>query len=248
MQRLFDKREAYERFDRAQALAADGKTAQAASLVREAVRIEPREGHFHSFLGDVAQAGGDYTGAERHYDRAISLNDDFFYYFLQRGKVNEAQRDARAAQADYARSVKLLPTADAQAGLGAIAEARGNEAAAQRWYAMAAQTNGSGGKRARAALAKLAPPSDARNFVQVRTGTTRSGNLAFELTNQTSRPVGNVRLGVRLAPGAATREQRVPGRIPAGGRRVVDTGRPITRARLAGVRVGVLGAEIAGRR
>ena len=275
MARLFDRREAYETFDRAQKLAADGDRAAAENLARQAIRIEPLEGHFHSFLGDLALERRDYAEAEGFYDRAISLNDEFFYYWLQRGKANEAQRDARAAQADYQRSVTLMPTADAQAALGAIAEARGDRRTAMRWYVAAAQAPGEGGERARAALERIAPerldppepaarrpgaeppvppardrrpPGEASRLVQVRSGLTRQGTLAFELVNPTSRPIAEVLLAVTLEPGARTRRQMVREVLPPGGRRVIDTGRRIGRTQLERVRVEVVGAEVAGRR
>lgn len=248
MSRLFAKREAYEKFDRAQRLVADGKTREARALVTEAARIEPKEGHFQSFLGDLALRAKDYGTAERHYDRAIALNDGFFYYYLQRGKVNEATRDVAAARADYARSVKLMPTSDAQLGLGAIAAARGKTAEARSWYAMAAQARGESGQRARAALAELEPPSDSRALVLARRGVTPRGTLAFEIVNQSARPVRNVRLAIRLAPNARVQQSTVREPIPPGGRRVVDTRRPIARSALAGVSVSVLGAEAVGAR
>lgn len=245
MARLLAKKPAYEKFDQAQKLAAKGNTKQAEALVREAVKIEPKEGHFQSFLGDLAQSRKDYPRARRYYDQAISLNDEFFYYYLQRGKVYQASRNAKAARADFARSVKLMPTADAQAGLGAIALASGNKAEAERWYAMAAQSGGASGKQARAALAKLSPPADSRNFVQVRRGVSPNGSLSFEIINQTSRPIGSVQLGVRFSPQGRQQTSTIQRMIPPGGRAVVNTRRPITRAQLAGVRVTVLGAQFA---
>jgi len=248
MARLFAGREAYEKFDRAQKLAADGRRDEARALVRQAAGIEPDEGHFQSFLGDLALQGKDYRTAERFYDRAIALNDEFFYYYLQRGKVNEATRDVTAARADYARSVKLMPTADAQSALGAIAAARGNGAEAKRWYAMAAQAPGPSGERARAALARLEPPADSRALVLARRGVTRDGNLAFEIVNQSAGPIRNVRLAIRTAANGRVRQSVVRDTIPAGGRQVIDTRRPISRAQLAQVSVSVLGAEAVGRR
>jgi len=245
MARLKAKQPAYERFDRAQKLASDGNTKQAEALVREAMKIEPREGHFASFLGDIERQRRNYEQAKRHYDRAIAMNSDFFYYWLQRGKVHQAQRNTLAARADFARSVKLMPTADAQAALGAIALDQGRKSEAKRWYAMAAQAEGSAGNQARAALAKLAPPVDSRNYVQVRRGVAPDGNLAFQIVNQTSRPVRSVQLGIRLAPGAAQQTSNVRRLIPAGKHVVINTGRPITRARLGGVKVVVLGAQLA---
>ena len=253
MARLIEKQPAYDAFDRAQALARDGKLAEARALGQRAARLEPREGHFASFLGDLALNERDYTAAERHYDRAIALNDSFFYYYLQRGKVNEATRDVTAARADYARSVKLMPTSDAQAGLGAIAAARGKTAEARRWYAMAAQAQGAGGERARAALGELSPAAPAatprapagsgQGLVEVRRGLTPTGNLAFEIVNQTNRAVTNVRIRVRLQPGARPGTSTIRRVIPPGGRTLVDTGQRMSRAGLNRMEMSVLGAE-----
>jgi len=145
MSRIRQTTKAYDAFGKAQQAAQKGDFNQANALIKQAIRIEPREGHFQSFLGDLAQQRKDFRSAKRHYDQAISLNRDFFYYYLQRGKVFEATRNLKAARQDYATSMKYLPTSDAQASLGQFAEREGNLVAAKRFYAMASQAQGASG-------------------------------------------------------------------------------------------------------
>ena len=87
--RLIQTKPAYEAYGKAQKALADGDTAKAKGLVKKAIAIEPREGHFHSLLGDIEQKSKRYKTALKHYDKAIRLNDNFFYYHLQKGLANE---------------------------------------------------------------------------------------------------------------------------------------------------------------
>ena len=145
MARLMKSQRAYAAFDKAQLAFQQKKTKQASALLRDAMRIEPNEAHFHSLMGDIALSQNNLSSAKRSFDKAISLNDRFYYYYLQRGKINEMQKNSRAAQADYANSVKLLPTTAAQLSLGQYAERAGKLSVAKRYYAMAAQARGTRG-------------------------------------------------------------------------------------------------------
>jgi len=115
------------------------------------------------------------TQAKSSFTKAISLNEEFFYYYLQRGKINERQNNNRAAQADYATSLKLLPTTGAQLGLGKFAERDGNVQVAKRYYAMAVQGGGADAEAAKAALMRLDPPTTSDTSLLVRQGLNRSG-------------------------------------------------------------------------
>lgn len=245
MSRMRQSTKAYEAFDKAQIAAKKGDLNQANSLIRQAIRIEPREGHFQSFMGDMALKRKDFRSAKQHYDKAISLNKDFFYYYLQRGKVFEATRNPQAARQDYATSMKYLPTSDAQASLGQFAESEGNLVAAKRFYAMAAQAKGPSGDKARSALQRLEPPVNKNTYLLVRQGLNRRGNFVIELVNQTSRPISNIRLGVTVAPGQRQQVQRVNAVIPGGKRHVFDTGQRLTQQRARQIQVVVLDASLA---
>lgn len=244
MSRLNKSRKAYDSFDKAQQLLKKGNTSQAMSLVREAISIEPREAHFHSLIGDIAMQQNNLSSAKRSFDKAISLNNNFYYYYLQRGKIHEAQRNARAAQADYANSVKLLPTSQAQLSLGQYAERAGKPQVAKRYYAMAAQATGRDADNAKAALLRLAPPATKDTRLLVRQGLSRKGTFAIELINQTSRSIGNIQLGMQSAPGTPQRVQAVRQTIPAGQRRVIDTGRVLTQRQASQIKVVILKADV----
>jgi tetratricopeptide (TPR) repeat protein len=244
MARLFKSQKAYAAFDSAEQAFKKGDARQALQLTQQAIRLEPREAHFHSLLGDIALSQKNLTSAKSSYDKAISLNDQFYYYYLQRGKIYEAQRNTRAAQADYAASVKLLPTSKAQLSLGQFAELAGKEQVAKRYYAMAAQARGEDADKAKAALMRLDPPPTLETRLLVRQGVNRQGNFVIELINQTSRSVRNIQLGVQLSAGAPQRVQLVRQVIPAGQRRVIDTGQRLSRQRASQIKVVVLKADV----
>lgn len=244
MATLFETAKAYELYDAAQRAFAKKDTQQATRLVREAVRIEPREAHFHSLIGDISMSQNSLANAKRSYDKAISLNSQFYYYYLRRGKINELQRNSAAAKADYARSVKLLPTTSAQLSLGQFAEREGKPQVAKRYYAMAAQSTGDDADRAQQALLRLDPPQNVNTRLLVRQGMTRQGTFAIELINQTSAAIGNIRLGVSVASGP-TQPLRAKTQTLAPGKRVViDTGRVITAPQVGRIKVVVLNADV----
>ncbi len=245
MSRLFKSQKAYESYDKAQAALAQKNTTRATSLINEAIRLEPREAHFHSLLGDISMSQNRLTSAKRSFTKAISLNEEFFYYYLQRGKINEQQNNTRAARADYATSLKLLPTTGAQLGLGKFAERDGNLQVAKRYYAMAVQGGGAEAEAAKAALMRLDPPATSDTSLLVRQGLNRSGNFVIEVINQTSQVVGNVQLGVRASANAPQRVQTIRQTIRPGERHVIDTGSRMTRAQANQIKVVILRADVA---
>jgi len=240
---LFKTKDAYAAADKAQLALQKGDTRQAANLLRTAIRQEPRESRFHTLAGDIALAQKNTKAAKNSYDKAISLNSEFFYNYVQRGKIYEAQNNARAAQADYAQSIKLLPTAAAQLGLGKFAQARGNTQVARRFYSMAAQAQGAEGQRAKQALLALQP--ETRNALGssllVRQGLTRNGTFAIEVINQTSRPISKVTLGVRVGNGPQ-RKLGINKVIPPGGRETIRTGQRMSESQADNIQVVVLNA------
>jgi predicted Zn-dependent protease len=244
MARLTKAQPAYVKYEQAREALKNKKSGQAAALVKQAIRIEPKEARFHSLLGDIAQIGKDYPTARKRYDKAISLDDSYFYYYLQRGNVNQASRNMQAARADFSRSNQLFPTADAQAGLGQIAQLSGNTAEAKKYYALAAQAQGPTANKARQALLKLDPPSSSSDALLVRQGVSRKGTFAISLINQTSRPISNVQLGFQSKRTNKTQTQQVSGVIPAGKSRLVDTGLKMTREQMQNITVIVLKAQV----
>lgn len=244
MARLIKTEKAYEDFDLAQLAFQKNNTRQASALLRDAMRIEPYEAHFHSLSGDIALSQRNLSSAKRSFDKAIALNDSFYYYYLQRGKINELQKNSRAAQTDYANSVKLLPTTAAQLGLGQFAERAGKLSVAKRYYAMAAQAKGDEASKARASLMRLEPPASRETTLLVRQGLTRQGTFAIELVNQTSRDIAAVKLGISSEAESAQRVHTVRQLIPAGQRHQIDTKRRLTQQQVNKIRVVILEARM----
>ena len=242
---LIRSREAYEAFDKAQLAFQEKNTRAASTLLQTAMKLEPREAHFHSLAGDIALSQNKLSTAKRSFDKAISLNDAFYYYYLQRGKINELQKNARAARADYALSVKLLPTSTAQLSLGIFAEREGKTDDAKRFYAAAAQAQGNDADKARAALTRLNPPATAstepalKNHVRVTSVYSKS-KLFVQLANYSSQDIAAVRVGISSGEGTPQQVFTVRGPLAAGQTRIFDSGRRLSKLQAARIKLEVL--------
>lgn len=227
MARLMKTRPAYEAYDEARKAAKGGNTAQARSLLKKAVSIEPREGHFHSLLGDIEQDEKNYRAAVSHYDKAISLNDNFFYYYLKRGLVNEQLNTKSVAKSDLEHSVKLLPTADAYNALGNIARAERQYSLAKDYYAKASGNSGTAGQAALGALVELDLADNPSKYIGIRHGLSRTGKVVVEISNPTPHDVTGLVMVLRY-PDASGRMRQLKGplqgRLEAGQKETLELG------------------------
>src|SRR5690349_7794575 len=106
---------------------------QAESLVQEAIKIEPREGRFHEFLGEMKLAQKKPEEALAHYQKAIDLNSDYFGSYLGAGVAQYQTGNEARAEEWLTKSVELLPTAPAAYYLGTIARDRGDRTKAMEY-------------------------------------------------------------------------------------------------------------------
>jgi predicted Zn-dependent protease len=222
---LRQRQPAYEAYDKGRAALADGKIADAGRLAQEAVRLVPAEAQFHALLGDVDAEQKRWSDAARHYGDAIARKSDFFYYPLQKGLAERQLRQWDDARADLERSVELLPTADAYYALGALAEQRGETAAALEHYGRAAQSSSAAGQAAQDASVRLDLPTNPAKYIAARGSLDGNGQLVVELGNPTRLPVTDVQVGVRYADSQ--------GAVREVSRRFADTLAPGQSARLA---------------
>lgn len=248
MAHLLKSKPAYEVYGEAgKALSADD-TGKAKSLIERAITIEPREGHFHSLLGDIEQSQKRFSAARQHYDTAISLNKNFFYYYLQRGLVNERLRANAAAQRDLARSVDLLPTADAFNALGNIARAERQYDSAKQYYAKAAGHQSAAGQEAFGALVDLDITDNPGKYIKIRTGVDDSGVLIAEISNITPRDVTGLVLALQYPDPTGQLQQvnrALRGRLGAGQKELLNLGIAVNRAQAGQIRSGIVAARVA---
>lgn len=219
MQRLRATRPAYEAFDEARSLLADGRDDAAMAKVGEAIRREPREALFYGLQADIAFARGQFTHAVQRYDEAIQLNPDYFKFYLGRGESNRRLGNLAAAERDLTASAQLLPTADSLASLGQIAETRGNVSQALAYYEQAAGAATPAGRTASARLIALDLPRRPERYVPVATRVDQAGRVYLEATNRSAVPVQDVlvEFAYRGADGQVrTETRRLPGPIAPG--------------------------------
>ena len=192
MARLKKTEGAYSAYDKAQKALNDGNAKAARALVKKAISIEPKEGHFYSLLGDIEYGVKRYRNAHREYDKAIKLNDEFFYYHLRRGLVNQKLNNDVKAKKDLERSTQLLPTASAYNALGNLTRKAGDLVTAKTYFAKAAQNPDQAGKQAYASLVEMDLPENPQKYLKLRNISDGLGRWIIEISNPTPRDVSSV--------------------------------------------------------
>ena len=243
MAKMIKSQPAYDKYDEARQALQDGNEGKASTLVREAIRIEPREGHFHSFLGDLAREKNQFASAKRSYDQAIALNKDFFYYYLGRGKLFEQQGQLRAAEADLNRSMQLLPTGDAQEALGNVAKARRDFSAAKNFYRSAVASGGTVGDSAMASLMELDLEENPGGYLQTAVGL-QNGEVVIQVKNTTPRSVTGLAVQLVDSTTGQGSTQKIRGTLASGKSEVIRTGLRVSSERAKLLKATVTSASL----
>jgi len=242
---LRKRQPAYEAYDRGREALADDKPADAERFGQEALRLLPGEAQIHALLGDVDLEQRRYQDAVRHYADAIDRDDDFFYYYLQKGLTHRQLRQWEESRGELEHSVALLPTADAYYALGTLAEQRGDRQMALEHYGRAASSSGAAGQAAQDATVRLDLPDNPDKYLDTRGGLDEMGQLIVEVRNPTRVAVGDVVVVVRFADAqGAIREvgRRIDGLQPGTATRFATGLGPFTSA--SQFQVGVTGARV----
>ncbi len=197
MRKTLAAKPAYDVYDEGRKALAENKLDTARSKGLQAIKLFPAEGHFYSLLGDVSLKRKNYDQASDYYTQAIRKNDNFFYYYLQRGLVAEREGKDLQAQSDLEASLKLLPTGPAYNALGNIAR-RGNRLdEAKEYYRAASGAGGELGIEAEASLLELDLSSNPGKYVQTRTGLGPRGFLVIQVANATKVPMKQIGLTIQ---------------------------------------------------
>jgi predicted Zn-dependent protease len=218
---------AYDAYDEGRKALTEKRTDVALAKAEQAIRLLPGEAHFYALRGDAHLVQKNYPEASRAYTDAISRNDNFFYYHLQRGLIAERQRDDVAARRDLETSIKLLPTGPAYYSLGNIARRAGQVGQAKEYYAAAAGAQGEVGDAATAALMRLELPENPGKYLRAQAGLDSAGKLIVAIGNPTRVPVTGLSIVVQYVDASGqSREMRrnLNGRLDAGQQQQIATG------------------------
>ncbi|MFI4937602.1 MAG: M48 family metalloprotease [Candidatus Berkiellales bacterium] len=111
---------AYAAFDKGTKAYEKKEYDNALKLADEAIKIEPKEALFYSLRGDVYAKQNLNDKALEAYNQAIKHNDNYFYFYHQRGLMLKSMGRKSEAKKDLELSQKLLPTETAGQALKQI--------------------------------------------------------------------------------------------------------------------------------
>lgn len=240
---------AYEAYDKGRKALAKDDVKLARQLAQKARKLEPREAHFEALLGDIEQKRGRSKVALTHYNKAISLNDGFFYYHLKKGLANEQLGYRQQAKQDLDKSIKLLPTANAYNSLGNIARTEGRYNDAKEYFTKAAQDKTATGKQAFGSLVELDLADNPGKYLKVKLGVDQRGRTVAQIINNTPKPVKDIVLTARYTDAAGRKrggEFPLRGTLQPGKMANINLGLDnLDKAALQSLRVGITRAGLA---
>ncbi len=218
---------AYDAYDEGRKSLKDKKVDAALAKADQAIKIQPAEGHFYALRGDARMMQKKLPEAVAAYSDAIARNDGFFYYYLQRGLIEERDRRDSTARADLETSVKLLPTGAAYYALGNIATRARDTDAARQYFAAAAGSEGEIAQAAGLELMRLELPENPGKYVRSQAGLDSAGMLVVAIGNPTRVPLTGLSIAVQYVDSQGrVRELRrdFGGTLAAGAQTQVATG------------------------
>ena len=218
---------AYDAYDEGEEVLGKGKTKEVLNLAQQAIRSEPGEGLFHALIGDVYMKQQQYRKASTNYDKAVKLNSEFFYFYLQRGLTKEKLGDSSGARNDLEKSTKLLPTATAMNALGNMSLAQGNRREAMQYYKDAATSNSEPGRQATRSFVRLDMPENPNRYLKTRISLDQKRHVIVKIANSTPVHVRNVNVLIRYPDSQGkTKEitRKVQGIIAPGKATLVQSG------------------------
>ncbi len=246
---LLKTKPAYEAYDEGRKALTKDETATAGRLAQQAIALEPKEALFYGLMGDVEQKKQRLKPALQQYYKATQLNPDFFYYYLQRGKVEEQLQLNIQAQSDLERSVGLLPTADAYNSLGNLAQRAGRLDEAKAYYVKVG-SEGELGEKAYGSLVDLDLKDNPAKYIEVRAGQDAQGRIVVQISNPTPRDINRIVLilQTRNAAGKVQKlRHNLKGKVTAGSQKIFDLGLTgkLTQEQIKTLQARVVGAQVA---
>jgi predicted Zn-dependent protease len=210
---------AYELYDEGRKALGEDKPDLAIVNAEKAIKLFPAEANFYALRGDAKIEQKKYDTAVKDFDDAIQRRDNFFYYYLQRGRLYEELGNDSKAVADLEKSNGLLPTGIAYYTLGDIAAKRGDKAGAIEHYKKVAGSQGELAQAAQAELVKLDLPNNPDAYIQKRCDPNSIGELVVSIKNGTSVPIADIQFAIEYTDSTGRQrriDQQVSGQLGAG--------------------------------
>jgi predicted Zn-dependent protease len=220
---LVKSRKGYESYAKGREALDKGDYGKAHRFADKAIGVEPREGHFYALRGDIYLQEQRYNEALENYDRAIDLNGNYFYYYLQRGLTKKQLNRKQDAYADLQSSTKLLPTAMAYNSLGELELLSGSSQRARQYFSEAASSNSPAGKAAQIALLHMDFPQNAGDYIRIEVGLSRQGYVIARISNNAILAIRDIELQIEY-PDAAGRSHQTSRQLSG----VIDAGNSST--------------------
>jgi len=211
MQYLNRVKPAYDAYDAAMAAAVKEDYSTARTELDKAMKIEPRESIFHTLDGDLHAEDGKSSTALRSFNKAVQLDDSFFYPPLRRGEMRLELGEATGARTDLERSLELLPTAQAHYLLGNLDRDAGNRDSARKHYQQAAQSDSEAGQNAQRELVVEDIGSNPGKYVATQQAADNSGRIFCLIGNRTKISLTGITVQATFIDdgGRSRRDQRI---------------------------------------
>lgn len=152
---LLRDKPAYASYDAAVKALGEKDFKKAQGLVAQAIERQPKEALFHGLQGFLALQQSRPSEALTDYQRALSLDGDYYQHYVGAGLAAKALNRPDQAAQYLEKSVTLLPTATAHNALGELALARGDRERAVEHLRIAAQSDSPVGQQARETLSRM---------------------------------------------------------------------------------------------
>jgi len=185
---------AYDLADQASHALIKQQTKQALSLINKAIKLEPKEAQFRSIKGLILDHQGKSDLALKEHNRATELYPQQFSYYLNRANTQLSLGNLTAAQQDYQRSMKMLPTSTAALQLGHLFKNSGNPSQAIPYYSQVSNVQGKEGQDARLNLALLEIHEKPEKYLKVKHQQDPKGPLLVTIENHSPLDIKKVTL------------------------------------------------------
>ncbi len=189
---------AYDKYDQALAAAKKKDMGAAKKLAAEAAQMLPREARFTQLLGDIALSQSEPKEAVAAYEKAISLDGNYFGPYLGGGVAQLKLGNKTKAEEWLRKSVGLLPTAPAAYYLGGLARERGDLAGAMQMFKAAADSSSQYGQLAASEYQRMDLPQNPGNYIATAVKQDGAGRVYFALQNRAQLAVTNLQVAPAL--------------------------------------------------